>query len=201
MLLRLTFPLLLATALGAASASALSITVIVDTTPIAGTQGFLAFDFIDGDLAVGNTATLDNFGTDGLAAPLSTSGDVTGDLLNTPLVLGDSSFFNEGLMPFLYGTIFGFTLDLTENGTGLPAPDEFSLFLFDGALNPLGTTDPTGANAILAIDIVPGAVNPTIYLSTGAAVLLVPEPVAMGLLAIGLLGLVVRTRGARSDSR
>lgn len=201
MLLRLTLPLLLATALGAASASALSITVIVDTTPIAGAQGYLAFDFIDGDLAVGNTATLDNFGTDGLAAPLSTSGDVTGDLLNTPLVLGDSSFFNEGLMPFLYGTIFGFTLDLTENGTGLPAPDEFSLFLFDGALNPLGTTDPTGANAILAIDIVPGAVNPTIYLSTGAAVLLVPEPAATGLLAIGLLGLVVRTRGARSDSR
>lgn len=187
MFVRILLATLFAAALGAVPAGALSVLVLVDTTPIAGVSGYVALDFIDGDGLVSNTVTIDAFGTDGAFGPTSHTGDASGDLGSGPLVLGDSSFFNEGLVPFLFGTIFGFTLDVTANGPYTPAPDAFSLFILDLGLNPLLTNDPTGASSLLFVEIDGDPVKTTVYLSAGAAVTLVPEP-SLGVFVLGALG-------------
>ncbi len=172
-------------------ALALSVLVIVDTTPLAGVSGFIGFDFVSGDGVPNNTISIQGFGTDGLFGPPSFTGDASGDLLAGPLLLGDSQFFNSALVPVQFGTVVGFELHTTEAGTSLPAPDEFSFFILDGFMTTLPTTDPSGANALLVVDIQGTSTVPDVYLAGGAQVQLfaIPEAglgVMLGLVAIGL---------------
>jgi hypothetical protein len=121
--------------------------VAIDTTAWSGQNGTLAFDLIGGDAATANnTATIGSFVTNGT---LNSVGDIT---------LTDTGFFNEVLRGITFGSQLTFTLQLTESHTA-PGLDQFSFFLLDpGTLLPLGaTTDPTGANALFAIDITGGA--------------------------------------------
>jgi hypothetical protein len=117
--------------------------VSIDTSALAGQNGTLAFDLLGGDAAVANnTATVGSLATNG------TLSDSAG------FALVDAGFFNEVLRDITFGTTLSFTLQLTENNTP-PGLDQFSFFLLDSAtLLPLGsTTDPTGADALFAIDI------------------------------------------------
>lgn len=177
-----------------APAAAISILVVVDTTPIAGVSGFLAFDFVDGDGVVNNQVTIDAFGTDGLFGPSVLTGDATGDLTPGPLVLGDSTFFNEALVPVQYGTVFGFELHTTDLGGGVPAPDEFALFILDGLQGPLATSDPSGANAMLIVDLTSQTSGPIVFQAGGAQVSIfaIPEPGTMLLVSVGIAFLAAR---------
>jgi hypothetical protein len=119
----------------------------LNTTALAGQSGFAAFDLIGGDsLAANNTITITNLATDGLF------GNAAG------FSLTDTGFFNEVLRGLTFGTYLSFTLQLTENNAA-PGTDQFSFFLLDASFLPiLGTTDPTGASALFAVDIT-GAVG------------------------------------------
>jgi hypothetical protein len=173
--------------------------VNVNTTPLAGAQAEIAFDFIDGGPpASDNTATLSNFLTDGTLGTVSLTGSATGTLPGT-VVLSDPTFFNEYLTNITLGTDFSFQLDATTNGPGSGAsPDAFSITILDPTTGlPLfGTTDPTGAGTLLLLNI-DGSPNGSLSLYTApggqaqvtaASVSAVPESGTFLLLGIGLSG-------------
>lgn len=131
-------------ALTAAQSRAVSLyNVSLNTTAFSGQNGVVAFDFIGGDgLAANNTVTISNLASNGLLGSTA------------PFSITDTLFFNEVLRNITFGTSLSFTLTLTENNTA-PGADQFSLFFLDAlTFQPLfGTTDPTGASALFAIDI------------------------------------------------
>jgi hypothetical protein len=176
---------------------ALAFNINVNTTSLAGTAVTLAFDFIDGDGAVNNTVQVSNFLIDGNFDPNSASsqGDVNG-LLDSIVTFGDTSFFNEFLQPITLGASFQFRLDTTNEFAG-GTPDSFSFFILDSSLLPLvTTTDPTGADALFALDLTgTGSGNLSVFESNSTQpnpptwsiepVQNVPEPGCLALMLIG----------------
>jgi len=138
------------------AASALLFNVALDTSALFGVATLLAFDFTDGDTLVNNTANISGFSADGVYDPAAatTAGDATGQL-NASVVLGDADAFNELAQPIVLGNALSFTLNLSNQFSGLGPPDRLTLSLLDGVSGlPLySTDDPTGADRLLSIDL------------------------------------------------
>ncbi len=137
--------------LSAGSAQAVSLTVTIDTTSLAGQTTppapfSLEFQFNDGGGTLNNTVTLGSFsfGAGGAAVGAPTynctsgsgvaCGGISGDLSGT-VSLGDSSdFFNEFIQGFAPSAIdpLSFLLDFTTNVEPI-TPDAFSLAIFDSS--------------------------------------------------------------------
>lgn len=151
-------PWLAATLLGVSlslPASASLYRVTVDTSGLLGTSGYLAFDFLAGDGAPGNSARVSGFGTDGVLGTATQTGDVTGSLLPGPLTLGGGGqFFSEWLQSVSsFGRTLSYLLDLdTPIAPGARA-DQWAFFLLDTQQLPIDTTDPTGAGALVFFDL------------------------------------------------
>lgn len=127
--------------------------IAIDTRPLAGMNAQLAFDLTRGDGAT-NSISILGFTTDAtVGAATSMGGPAIGGLPGAT-TLGDGEFFNELLQDLTLGDSISFRLSLTENFAG-PTPAEFSLFMLDPATGlPLfSTSDPTGADALFALDI------------------------------------------------
>ncbi len=178
--------------------------ILVDTTPLQGTCGALAFDFIDGDGLVNYTVTISGFTSDATLSAGSASGDVSGTLSPGPLVLGDTDFFNGWLQDLTFGAFINFQIESTANGPFAP-PDSFSFFLLDSSLLPYATDDPLGKDALLILDI--ANANPVAQAFASASATLtisdvsvpVPTPGTLLLFMIGgsgILGIGLRKRGA-----
>jgi hypothetical protein len=183
-------------------AAAVPYTVVVDTTPLAGSAGFLAFDLLAGSAGPGNQLVISDFLSSGTLGAGSGSGSVTGNLLPGPLRLSSATgFFNEWVQAVTFGTQLRFQFSLTENFGG-GSPDNFSFYLLGTNLLPLVTTDPSGANSALTFDVTgtgtPLAYASTFFATTVVPVAVVPEPHAKWLMALGL-GLYL-ARGRRNLS-
>lgn len=181
--------------------------VTVDTTPLAGDAGYMAFDLLGGTPLQDNIATISDFSSPSILGAGSTSGDVTGDLTPGPLTLEADQFFNEWLEPVVYGSgATEFTLDLTTSYMEGSAPDSFSFYLLDSGFNPIATSDPTGAESLFSIDLVGAATSPDVYTSTSATatvtplVTATPEPRTLLPMLAALLTLAA-LQGARREKR
>ena len=175
---------------------AVSYTITVDTHLLAGTDASIAFDFIDGGLP-SNSYVVSGFSTDGALSIGSASGYVVGQLPGT-ISFGDTSFFNEYMQGIVLGNTFSFTVSTSD----LPpdagfSPDAFSLFLLGtDNLSLVGTSDPTGANALLLHNLGDGSAPPA-YLSDLVVVTVATSMVA-GAEQPGPAGR--RPRGARGPA-
>lgn len=167
--------------------------VTVDTTPLAGLSGFLAFDLLAGSPAPGNSALILGFSTDSTLGSGTPSGDTSGTLVPGPLTLGDNQFFNEWLQGIVtFGTTLSYRLDLGSAVIPGAIPDSFSFFLLDSSQVPFATTDPTGADALFTIDLTGPQSTPLVFASSFAiatvepAATAVPEPSSLLLLLTAL---------------
>ena len=129
--------------------------ITINTASLNGTDASLAFDLVSGG-SFGNSATISDFVTNGIPTVNGpNSGAVFGALPGT-VTLSDSSFFNEYLEGITLGSTVSFQLDVTSHApTGGALPDTFSLFVLDSsaASSLLTTTDPSGADALVSIQI------------------------------------------------
>lgn len=162
--------------------------VVINTTPLNGVTGYLAFDFISGTPS-GNTATISNFSSDGMLGTLTESGSATGTISPGPGVMNDSQFFNEVLQSFTFGKSVSFELALTTKFAAGNVPDNFSLYLLDSGQNPISTSDPTGSDSLLSFDITGEGATPAVYTSPSATLTItptgtvtIPEPRSFGIL-------------------
>jgi hypothetical protein len=185
---------------GTVAATASVFDVFVNTTPIEGQSGFLALDFIGGTPLEDNTATISQFSTNATLGALTPSGDALGSILPGPGTLDDLQFFNEFLQEVTFGTSLSLTLDLTTNAAGVITPDSFALYLLNSTQVPYATSDPSGADSLLEIDIAGPVLTPNVYTSSYATADAVsggtqtPEPKSFCLVGVSLAALIRQAR-------
>jgi subtilisin family serine protease/PKD repeat protein len=143
--------------------------VSVDLKSLRGLSGSLVMDFIDGDGSNNNQVKLLEYASDG-AMTLSAQllGDASGSLIPGPGRIGDGQFLNEISQATVYGSTLSFLLKTSTNGNFAPTPDGYSLYLLDSNGLPYSTDEPTGANALVAIDITGTQPIPEIFASPHA---------------------------------
>ncbi|CAH1386346.1 NF038129 family PEP-CTERM protein [Candidatus Nitrotoga sp. M5] len=188
--------------------------VTLDTSSISGGTYSLVYDLIDGDGAINNTVTLNNFMFGGGAitgTPPNLTGGASGDMSST-VTLMDTIFFNSFDQAFTAGNLLSFTIDIPSNLFGSGFADNFSFYLLDSTFNPIATNDPFGAGAFLTVDL-SAPLNIQTFSSTDAnhpvsaplvtvAVATVPTPGMLWLLVPGLVGMVGVSRlKARSERK
>ncbi len=185
-----------------------------------GTQGYLAFDFINGGTAGNSELQVNGLSvTDGTidSTPTFPQVDKDDDLNTTALEF-------EQLVKVTYGSSITFKFYAHEV-TPLPnpnnVPDTFSFLLLDGGMNPLfDTSDPS--SALFAVDVdgttfgtlrdFGPSLGPnhldiawtisapdqdgfrTVVIRTGANTGVVPEPTSIGLWSLAAMGLLIRRR-------
>lgn len=192
--------------------------VSLDTSGLVGNvNGPFAVDFqlTSGDTTSGvvNTATVSSFafgtgGSAGTGNPFLNSGNTSGDLGSTVTVTtSGGTFFNEFSQYFMPGSLLTFQIDLTNNPQSSGTPDEFTFQLIDNTLNEISTTDPSGSNSLIIVDLTGEMLEPEIFTANGDGVTItpqvssptsaVPEPSAFWLVAVALLLAVRRERKQR----
>ncbi len=182
-----------------ARADTITYPVLVDTSAVNGQSGFLDFQFAPGGASTQPAfVTISNFLSDGaLVGPPEVNGGVSGTLPGV-LTIDNSTAFNDYFEQFTFGSSFSFSLTLdgpalqTPNGTA-NSGSTFGLGLFDGAQNPVLTTDPNGFAALVDVKL-DGSTATSVFPSDsngGAPVvqfISTPEPSALGLSVMCILG-------------
>lgn len=185
--------------------------VALNTTPLIGNSNApfaLDFQLTSGDTSSGvvNTVTLSQFtfGNGGSAAsggPFPNSGNALGDLSSTvALNTSGGTFFNEFSQFFTPGSMLMFQLNLTNNAQPPPTPDEFTFQLIDKTDAQIATTDPSGSDSLLVIDLTGSPLKSLIYTTNGDGITIapqltspVPEPAAAWLFVCsGTLSVIVQ---------
>lgn len=188
-----------------AYADGISDTITVDTSGLPSTPGSeIVFYLIDGS-GTGdgnNTATLGSFGFGGGSAgtvdSVNTTGGVSGDMTSA-ITITDSSFTNVLAEYFMAGSSLSFLLNLTTNVDAGPTPDQFGFAILDPSGNPVPTSDPTGNDNLLIINIDSSDPAVTTYSDsvtvTPAGPVSTPEPGTLLMLCSGMIALgLVRSR-------
>jgi hypothetical protein len=190
--------------LTAGTARSVAFDVTINTGTLAGGDGILAFDLIDGG-PPSNTVNLGLITSGGTPAGTSTSGGVSG---GGPWVITDSSFFNELQISYSpLGSTISFSFSTADNPPDSGSnPDSFSVFLLDSItlLSLLPTSDPTGANALFLLSFGSGPQGLDVYTNTSVEGFStqvtqtlpvgVPEPSSLALLGIGAMAGLLRKR-------
>ncbi len=130
--------------------------VTLDTSSLLGTGSTLTFDLISGGGTQSNTTSILDFSTDGTLLPGGVnSGSVSGALPGT-VILNNASFFNELQQGITLGSTISLQVNATTNAPSSGSlPDTLSVFLLDptASYSLINTTDPTGANSLLTLQI------------------------------------------------
>ena len=164
-------------AIGAtAPATALQYRFEVETTPLAGQSGWLAFQLVAGGPLASSSVSVSDFTSDATLGTTMATGAVTGSLAAPPLTLSATTFYSEFLqgIDFVPGAL-QFTLDLSPVVDAGAIPDGFSFYLLGEDFVPFDTHDPTGADALFVVDL-DDAAMPQLFQSGFATVSVVPEP-------------------------
>jgi hypothetical protein len=146
--------------------ASLTYDVTINTAPLSGISGFMAFDLNGGIPLQDNIATITSFSSNSTLGSISTSGDVTGTLTPGPLTLTADQSFNEWLQTVTFGTLTTFVLNVTTMNPSGVNPDSFAFFLLNSSEIPYGTSDPSGSDAIFAIDLTGATTAPQVFTST-----------------------------------
>lgn len=185
----------------AAPASAIPINVMIDTSALTGAVK-LAFDLSDGDGAVSNSVTINNFSVSGATIGavdtiLTSAVGVNGLLPATVTLAEDMSIITASLVQdiiFSGGvSSISFRFDLSTNGNPGGPFDSFAFSLLDNFGIPLISTDLAGGLLLLAeIDgtsignlQVARSTSPTVSVAATQAPN-VAEPGYLGLVLLGL---------------
>jgi hypothetical protein len=198
----ITFTVVLILLLGSELAMADAVEVVtINTTPLDGTQGYLAFDFIGGTPVENNTVTISDFVSNATLGALTPTGGASGSISPGHGTLNDSQFFNELLQGVTFGSTLSFDLDLTTNVFSGGIPDEFAFYLLDSTQNPYASSDPTGADSVFVIIVNSGTLTPDAYTSSSATatitsgnVAAIPEPGSVWLVIGGISSLALIRR-------
>jgi len=201
---------LIATA-GVVEAAPITYSVTVNTTSLAGTTGFLDFDFAPGSDSQSATVSISGFSTDGLLSGLAqVNGAVTGNLPGS-LSITNTTQFNDYFQGLNFGTSIFFTLTLsgpalsTPNGTSTSG-STFAFGMFDATgSNPLLTSDPNGNTFTVQVNLIgttsvttfppANGGNPAATVVTAEST--VPEPSTLMLVTITALSLIAVRRVSR----
>lgn len=157
----------------------------IDASPLAGLSGYMAFDLYQGDPAASNEVSITSFATTSTLGVPSTSGDASGSLASM-VTLRSTTFFSEFLQPVAFAAgLTTFRVAATQNYLAGTTPDSLAIFLLNDQLTPYATTDPSGADGLITLDLVT-PLTPQIYASGVATASVVPEPSRAALLVAGL---------------
>jgi len=183
-------------------------TVTVDTSALpTSPESEVVFYLIDGS-GTGdgnNTAMLTSFGFGGGSAgavdSLNSTGGFSGDMASG-VSITDSSFPNVLAQFFNAGSQISFVLNLSTNVDAGPTPDQFGFAILDPSGNPIPTSDPTGDNNLMVINVDSSSPATVSYsdLVTVAPVgtAATPEPSSALMLGAGMFVLVLLSRRRRS---
>lgn len=175
--------------------------VSLDSAPLVGNSSSpfaLNFQLTSGDPNSGvvNAVTLSRFsfgtGSPIAGSPFPHSGNVSGDLgSSVELNTSGGTFFSEFSQYFAPGASVTFQLVLTTNSQTSAIPDEFTFQLIDRTHNEVSTTDPSGSNSLIVIDLIGSSLSPQTYTASGDGLTItpvlsgtVPEPSTLILVAI-----------------
>ena len=154
----------------------------------------------------GNTATLSGIllggGSAGAVDLTNTTGTGTnpGNGLTSGVSLNDTTnFLNVFAQSFGAGSSLTFVLDLTTNVVS-PNPDQFSFAILDPNGNAIPTSDPTGFDNLMTINLDSTTPTTNIYsdLVSVTSPTAAPEPSALFLLASGLLAFSIAHKRFRA---
>jgi hypothetical protein len=144
-----------------------------------------------------NTVTLSNFlfggGSAGSVDASLSFGGESGDL-SSGVALVDSFFVNIFASSFTPGSALSFDFSLTTNVDAGGTPDQFSFELLHSDGTSVNTTDPSGANSLLTVNLDsahPGISTFASELTPAPIVVeagVAPEPSSLALFAIALAG-------------
>lgn len=189
--------LVICAGLFASIASAQSYLITVDTSELAGTEGYVNFQFNPADLTapaaeasilqwLGSTTLLD--------APL-VEGNVAGALPGT-VTINNGTAFNDYFQASQFGTAFSFIVQFSGNVTPGSLGTSFALALYaaDG-FTPLLTDDVSGS--LVRFELASAGID---YLANSSAVQVtpVPLPAAAWLLLSGIVTLAGAGRSRRT---
>ena len=144
-----------------------------------------------------NTATISAIslggGTAGAVDAINSAGGFApSSNLGSAISLNDSAFFlNVFAQSFKAGTSLSFLLDLTTKVV-TPTPDQFSFYILDPTGSPIVTSDPTGFDNLVTINLDSPSPTPNVYstLVTVTPAVVTPESGTLTLLVLGLAGTV-----------
>jgi hypothetical protein len=188
----------------------------LNTTPLeTSSAGPFTLDFQlnegDGGSNNYNQVTLSNFGFGGgsvSTTPTSSTGGITVTPSPFEVVLAETSFFNDVQFSFTPGSSLSFTFSSTTNNDPV-APDTFTFAIYDNSGNEIATTNPSGFDSFVEVDLPSGSSGVNTILSgsaPGASVMLnppsqgssgapsVPEPSYFAAISLLAAALVWKTR-------
>ena len=158
------------------------LTITVNTASVAGTNGFLDFQFDPGFNSQTATVSIANLTPSSSLGTEMLTGDATGSLFNT-LTLQNTTAFNDDFVSETFPSTISFLLSFSGPAVNNPDPafasgSTFGFGIFDANQNPILTTNPNGF--AFTVNVGPGGAfqeaNFTAGANLTAAAVATPEP-------------------------